>query len=49
LAREPLRELEEDGLLARVSVKGWNEPAYMHSGVIVTGNLEASAMLSQFD
>ncbi|MDA0987628.1 MAG: winged helix DNA-binding domain-containing protein [Chloroflexi bacterium] len=52
-AREPLRELEEDGLLARVLVEGWNEPAYvhssMHSGTTVTDKLEASAILSPFD
>ena len=52
-AREPLRELEEDGRLARVSVEGWNEPAYvhssMHSGAVVADSLEASAILSPFD
>ena len=49
VAREPLRELEEDGQLVKVSVDGWNESAYMPSGVAVSENIEASALLSPFD
>ena len=45
----PLRELEEDGQLVKVSVAGWNEPAYVHSGAAVTDDVEATALLSPFD
>lgn len=49
VAREPLRELEEDGQLTRVSVAGWKEPAYIHSGAPVNANVKAAAILSPFD
>jgi uncharacterized protein YcaQ len=44
-----LRELEEDGQLTRVSVAGWKEPAYIHSGAAAPANVEAAALLSPFD
>ena len=49
VVRELLRELEEDGQLVRVSIAGWNEPTYIHSGAVVTDNVEATALLSPFD
>lgn len=49
VAREPLRELEEDGQLTRVSVAGWKELAYIHSGATVNANVNAAAILSPFD
>ena len=48
-ARKRLSELEEAGELVRVSVAGWNGPAYMPSGATVADNVEASALLSPFD
>ena len=49
LVREPLSELEEDGQLMKVSVAGWNEPAYVYSEATITDNVEATALLSPFD
>ncbi len=49
LVKEPLRELEEDGHLVRVSVAGWNEPAYMHSRAAATDKIKTTALLSPFD
>ena len=48
-AREPLRELEEDGQITRVAVAGWKEPAFIHSGAAVTADVETTAILSPFD
>jgi uncharacterized protein YcaQ len=49
LVKEPLSELEKDGHLVRVAVEGWNEPAYIRSGVTVTDKVKATALLSPFD
>ncbi len=49
LVKKPLSELENDGHLVRVAVEGWNEPAYIRSGVTATDKVEATALLSPFD
>jgi uncharacterized protein YcaQ len=49
IASKPLRELEEDGQLLKVSVEGWKETAYIHCDTAVNDTAEAIALLSPFD
>jgi uncharacterized protein YcaQ len=49
VAMEPLRELEEDGQLLKVSVEGWNEPAYIDCNMAITDSTMSTALLSPFD
>ncbi len=44
-----IKELEEEGRLKRVSVEGWDKPAYVVPGVRVPKEIHARALLSPFD
>lgn len=48
-ARPRVDELTEDGLLERVSVEGWAQPAYVSESMKVPRSIEAAALLSPFD
>ena len=49
MARKALDELVEEHRLARVSVAGWVEQAYMPSGSVVGEHVDVSSLLSPFD
>jgi len=48
-ARRLLGELVADGLLRRVEVEGWRQPAYLHPEALLPRWVRASALLSPFD
>lgn len=47
--RPILRELEDDGVLLPVSVKGWDRPAWLHRDARIPRRVETAALLSPFD
>ncbi len=49
LTRPLLRELEEDGALHRVTVRGWAEPAYVMPGTVLPRSVGGAALLAPFD
>jgi len=53
IARTPakilIEELADEGVLHRVSVDGWNKPAYLHSEARIPRRVDATALLSPFD
>ena len=48
-ARPRLVELVESGVLCRVRVEGWREPAYLHREAELPARIDASALLAPFD
>ena len=48
-ARARLAELEEAGDLVRLSVQGWDKPAFMRPGAKIPRTVAAAAFLSPFD
>jgi uncharacterized protein YcaQ len=48
-ARPRLAELEEQGVLKRVEVEGWREPAWRHRDAKLPARVDACALLSPFD
>ncbi|MDC6380850.1 winged helix-turn-helix domain-containing protein [Pseudomonas graminis] len=48
-ARRGLAELVEEGVVQRVQVQGWKQPAYTLAGRVVPRKVTASALLSPFD
>ena len=44
-----LDALTDAGEVVRVSVRGWDRPAWMHSGARIPRRIEATALLSPFD
>ncbi|QSB21487.1 YcaQ family DNA glycosylase [Pseudomonas sp. 15A4] len=48
-ARRGLAELVEEGVVQRVQVQGWKQPAYTLAGSVVPRKVAASALLSPFD
>lgn len=49
VARPLLAELVEDGMLEKVSVEGWKEPAYLHPEAKRPRSVQAKALLTPFD
>jgi uncharacterized protein YcaQ len=47
--RRALEVLAEDGLVRRVTVEGWDEPAYLDVAARVPRKMEARALLAPFD
>jgi uncharacterized protein len=47
--RPALEELVADGLLHRVEVEGWRQPAYLHPAATLPRRATAAALLSPFD
>ena len=47
--RPILQELEDDGVLLPVSVKGWDRAAWLHRDARIPRRIEATALLSPFD
>jgi uncharacterized protein YcaQ len=47
--RARLGELAEEGLLERVGVAGWKQPAFLAPGAAVPRAIDAAALLSPFD
>jgi len=48
-SRPLLEDLAADGLLRRVQVQGWREPAYMHPDARLPRRVRGAALLSPFD
>jgi len=48
-ARPLVAALTEEGLLAPVTVEGWDRPAYLHPGAAVPRSARARTLLSPFD
>jgi uncharacterized protein YcaQ len=48
-ARPRILELEEEGMLRRVQVEGWKQPAFLHRDVTTPRSVRAAALLSPFD
>jgi uncharacterized protein YcaQ len=48
-ARPRIHELEEEGVLRRVQVEGWKQPAFLHRGARQPRAVRAAALLSPFD
>jgi uncharacterized protein YcaQ len=48
-ARRQLEALVDEGVLERVRVEGWGEPAYLDAGARVPRRVEARALLAPFD
>jgi uncharacterized protein YcaQ len=44
-----IEELVEDGTLRPVTVRGWNQPAYLHAGTKVPRRINGQALLAPFD
>lgn len=44
-----LGELESEGLVRKVSVEGWKQPAWIHTQARIPRKIEAAAFLSPFD
>ncbi|HEY9497641.1 MAG TPA: crosslink repair DNA glycosylase YcaQ family protein [Terrimesophilobacter sp.] len=47
--RPILQELEDDGVLLPVTVKGWDRPAWLHRDARIPRRIETTALLSPFD
>ncbi len=48
-SRRLLAELADDGVLRRVEVEGWRQPAYLHPDATLPRWVRGSALLSPFD
>jgi len=48
-AKQRADELVEEGVLRRVGVEGWKDPAYVSAGVRIPKRIERSALLTPFD
>jgi uncharacterized protein YcaQ len=48
-ARPRVLELEEEGVLRRVEIEGWKQPAFLHRDAKAPRAVRASALLSPFD
>ncbi|VAW09279.1 FIG00822893: hypothetical protein [hydrothermal vent metagenome] len=48
-SRPILEELAGEGLLDRVEVPGWNDPAYMHPAAVTPRTIRGATLLSPFD
>jgi uncharacterized protein len=48
-ARKLVEEMADDGMLERVSVEGWKQPAYLHPEAKLPRRVDACALVSPFD
>jgi hypothetical protein len=48
-ARPLVDELADEGILERVTVEGWKQPAYLHVDAKLPRRVDASALVSPFD
>jgi len=48
-ARPLVDELAEEGVLERVTVEGWKQPAYLHVDAKIPRRIDACALVSPFD
>src|SRR5205085_3386238 len=48
-AKKRADELVEEGMLRRVTVEGWKDPAFVVAGVRVPKRIDRAAMLTPFD
>jgi uncharacterized protein len=48
-ARPRILELEEEGVVRRVEVEGWRQPAFLHRDAKAPRSVKAAALLSPFD
>jgi uncharacterized protein len=48
-ARPLLEELADEGLLQRVTVDGWKQPAFLHPDAVLPRRVDACALVSPFD
>jgi uncharacterized protein len=49
VVRPLLEEMAVDGIVQRVAVEGWRQPAYRHPGATLPRRLDACALVSPFD
>jgi uncharacterized protein len=49
LVRPLLEEMADDGVVDRVTVEGWKDPAYLHPEAKVPRRVDACALVSPFD